>query len=857
VGLFASSLRQSRWRDDNLSEGGGYAGMAAGGLAAATVVHATGASPAQVNFAAAATALGLGAGYGLGLALPYDSSRPERVGLVAGSAGMLAGAVALDYQLHLSSGQGLQSPALMSATGALVGGLQGALLAGAMDESGLVGHTPGRRIAGGALFGTSVGASSGFLLSRAVQPSGGDILLSMGGGFLGGTLGLGTSMLITRTAGRSDTLAAMGGSLGLMAGTAVATHWDGVQVSAPPLLTGLGYGALIGVLSPSLGDSTWPGWTRKSAGGLLAGSASGALAGTLLGQLSDGPNQKSGLAALGGVDGLAAGLGFGLLLDDRNSRGARIGVVAGSAAGLAVGASLWPRITLDDSDPCLIGGLTALGMWNGAWLPALAHAKFSDVSRTQQVGGLLAGGATASLAATGLASFLRVDKDLMFDGLLMDALWTGAGAGAGALVSDRGDVRVASMLGGGVAGLVLGSALHSSITLSTEDVPLLTLASMEGLWLGAWLPRVLYRGEEVNQRNQIGGLVAGGAGSFALATLASHWVKIDGNEAAVVGTTSAIGAALAGGSVLLADRLHDRRGVGLMMGGTALGLGVGAVLAPHLTLDGEISAYLAGGTLVGAGEGLVFAWAGRASTSADYAGAALVGGGLGATLGLASGWRAGQGASQGAGRPLAAGGFAAWGDWVGAFGGALVNRDSHEVTMGGLAGANLGAAVGYGLVAKDWVEPRDFGWISLFGTAGAVLGGGVGAILSSQSNPRPVLAGLTIGPAVGITTGALVLPRLHALTRRSSETASFFDLGRRQVAALSVTLADGTPAADLTSADVLAGSEGPGLVRRAIRHVSEAFEITQWAPMVGALPPQPGAPSGSTPFVFGVSGFWK
>ena len=853
VGLFASSLRESKWHDDRFSEGGAYLGMALGGVAAAVAEHVTGARAAQVNFVAAATVLGMGVGYGLGLALPYDSTQPERVGLVAGSAGLLAGAVALDYKLNLSTGEGLHLPVLMSSAGALMGGVEGALLAGAMDGSGLPGHTPGSRVAGGVLFGTSLGASSGFLLSRGLRPSEGEVLLSMGGGVLGGTLGLGMSMLIAQTAGRSDTLAALGGSLGLMAGTAVAAHWDGVHLAAPPLLTGLGYGALFGALAPSLGDETWPGWTRKSTGGLLAGGASGALAGTLLAQVTHATDRQSGLTALGGADGLAAGLGFGLLFDDRSSHGARVGMVAGSAAGLAVGATLWPRITLDDSDPYLIGGLTALGMWNGVWLPALGHAKFSEVSSTQQRGGLLAGGAAASLAATGLASFLRLDKDLMADGLFMDALWTGAGAGAGALASDRVDVPVAAMLGGGLAGLVLGSALHNSIDITTENVPLLTLSSMEGLWLGGWLPRVLYKGEDINQRDQVGGLVAGGVGSFAIAALASHWVRPDGNQAAVVGTTSAMGAALAGGSVLLADDLHNRGGVAIMLGGTAAGLGVGAVLAPRLTLDAEMAAYLAGGTLLGAGEGLVFAWAGRASTNADYAGAALLGGGLGASLGLSSGVGPGQAAS----RILAAGGFAAWGAWVGAFSGALANRDPHEVTLGGLAGANLGAAVGYGLLAKDWVAPRDFGWISLFGAAGAVLGGGVGAVLSSQTDPTPVLAGLTIGPAVGITAGALVLPRLHSYIRGGSDPVAFFDLGRRQVAAMSVTLADGAPALDASSADVLAAREAPGLLRRVAGHLGQAFQITDWAPMVGALPPTPGAPSGSNPFVFGVSGFWK
>jgi hypothetical protein len=133
----------------------------------------------------------------------------------------------------------------------------------------------------------------------------------------------------------------------------------------------------------------------------------------------------------------------------------------------------------------------------------------------------------------------------------------------------------------------------------------------------------------------------------------------------------------------------------------------------------------------------------------------------------------------------------------------------------------------------------------------------VGAVLSSQTDPTPVLAGLTIGPAVGITAGALVLPRLHSYIRGGGDPVAFFDLGRRQVAAMSVTLADGAPALDASSADVLAAREAPGLLRRVAGHLGQAFQITDWAPMVGALPPTPGAPSGSNPFVFGVSGFWK
>jgi len=116
----------------------------------------------------------------------------------------------------------------------------------------------------------------------------------------------------------------------------------------------------------------------------------------------------------------------------------------------------------------------------------------------------------------------------------------------------------------------------------------------------------------------------------------------------------------------------------------------------------------------------------------------------------------------------AAAGFAAWGAWMGAFGGSLVSRDAHEVTFGGLVGANLGFAGGYALLRSGIVKPGDFGWLSLFAALGTVLGAGVGAPLAAQTDPRPVLAGLAIGPAVGLAVGAIVLPKLRALRGRAA-----------------------------------------------------------------------------------------
>jgi|WetSurMetagenome_2_1015567.scaffolds.fasta_scaffold272541_1 hypothetical protein len=193
---------------------------------------------------------------------------------------------------------------------------------------------------------------------------------------------------------------------------------------------------------------------------------------------------------------------------------------------------------------------------------------------------------------------------------------------------------------------------------------------------------------------------------------------------------------------------------------------------------------------------------------------------------------------------------AAWGAWMGAWTGAFASRDSHEVTFGGLAGANLGALAGYGLVKTDLVDPRDFGWLSLAGALGTALGGGVGAALSSKDDPRPILAGVAAGPLLGLATGAVLVPRL----RSSGESHSMFVAGRK-VAGVSLRLSDSTTGSDRaprTSADVLAGAK-PSRIKNALRPFRNLFDVASWSPMVGALPQDPGTP-GETPFLLGVTG---
>jgi hypothetical protein len=435
---------------------------------------------------------------------------------------------------------------------------------------------------------------------------------------------------------------------------------------------------------------------------------------------------------------------------------------------------------------------------------------------------------------------------MVANAVALDVLFSGAGAGAGALLSDDDRAPVWGMLGAGLGGFALGSALHRSIEMDEKDRPLLTLATAQGLWLGGWLPSALSPSHEVTSRQRAGALALGGFGSLGLATVASAGFELDPSRAAYGGLGSMIGAAVGGGVALVSPSLQDQRGVGLMLGGTGLGLVSGLALGPRLGSEetSRVVGAAAAGATLGLGEGLLFAWSGRAEGS-QYGGAALLGGGIGATLGIAAATTLPADRTS---APAAAG-FAAWGAWMGAFYGSLVNYDTHEAVVGGLIGANAGFLAGYGLLQAEIVQPRDFGWLSLFGAAGTGLGAAVAAPFSSGDSTA-LRAGLAIGPGVGMIAGALVLPKLRDA------------LGTAPGAPTAMTRPRGLALAqDRESAfePVLAYARGettPGTAPSTIgRKLSQVGSVTDWAPMVGSMPAP--AEQGPAPVLFGLTGHWR
>jgi hypothetical protein len=847
-GALAPGLAGATWPGwQRSTQGGLLLGLGGGALAGATLSHVADAAPSTVAVTSVGAAMGLGMGAGTGLLWANDYSQPTRIGAVAGVSAGLLGSLILEKPLHLDQGLGESAPAL-AVVGAALGVGEGILLAGMVDPSGQVSTTSDRQLQGGAILGGSAGLAAGLVLSKYYRPAPRDLGVTVGGTLLGALFGRGLVMTSSPSEPRRDTAGTLAGGLAGAAISAAAQHVSPLtDMDLAASAAGAAMGGVVGALAPTLGDTQWGGWRRSTEGGLLLGLSGGAAAGATLAHLAGTSGRPLGLGMAGALDGALTGAGIGLLVDrdSTSTQGARIGTVAGAASGLAMGLGLWPRLDFDTDPMLFLSAASAVGGWMGAWAPVLGHASLGDMDGMKVRGGLLAGAGGASIVGTALLPALRVERDQLGDALLLDAIFTGAGAGAGALASRRDDAPVWGMLGAGVAGLVLGADLHDAIDLE-ESRGLLAFGALEGAWVGAWLPYVLRPSGEVRSTDHLAGLAAGGLGGAGLSLLASTAGVPGGQRLGMAGVGSAIGASLAGGSVLLAEDLHDQRGVGILLGGTAAGLGLGVLISPLAPLDGDRVVHMVGGAGLGLAEGLAFAWAGRSTTQSQFAGAGLMGAGIGASLGLASSSDSDGLSMQ---QALVASGFSAWGGWVGSFAGAFANRDPHEVVLGGLGAANLGFLAGYAALRYDLVEPRDFAWLSLAGALGTALGGGVGAALSSSTNPRPVLAGLAVGPVVGIGAGTLIVPWLREKAAHVSYRAS----GRVAGVHFDLSAPDDR---QRDSTDVLAAHKPSKLLaglKLAQRHL---FDVSNWAPVVGSLPPAPGDPNPAA-FFMGLSGGLK
>jgi hypothetical protein len=805
LGALTPSLDEARWDGGRTAGGGANVGLALGGGLAIAAAHASDASAAEIVVPSTGAALGAGVGLGAGLLVSDGGSRAARVGIAAGTVGLGVGAALAARPLDLAN-PAYPHRAQLAGAGGVIGGAWGAL---AGDALYLDDDHADRHIVGGLLAGSSAGVAAGFASARFVHPTRVDSAIAYGGGALGGGVGLGAARLAFDDPDTADAGLTLGGSVLGLGAAAWTQHVSPLRrEDGGAAAVGAGFGGLLGALAPRLGDDAYGAFDRANEGGLLVGGSAGALVGAALGHATGASGRTIGLTALGGGHGLVTGLGVGMLLDDDgDTQARRVGVAAGAAGGLALGALWLPRADFTPDDQWLIGSATIVGGWTGSLLPILGHADWRTVPDAATRGGALAGAGLGSLAGALAASAVEIAPARVHAALALDGIFTGAGVGLGALVTPRDDGPVLGAVVGGTAGLALGGALAEHIDLDRAQAPLFTLAATHGAWLGGWTPYLVSDAADGPTDRQLGGGAAAGMfGGLGLAALASRHLELTPGEAGKLALSSALGSSIAGGAALVATDLSDRARVGAMLGGTTGGLALGAALMPGVDLDPRTLRMAALGGALGTSEGLAFAWAGRGDRDAHYWGAALLGGGLGTTLGLA-------GASSSrftAQRALVASGFGAWGGWIGSFSGALIDTDPHAIVLGGMAGANLGLVSGYALTRTELFAPADFGWLSLAGAVGTVGGAGVGALFSNRSNRDPIFAGLAVGPVAGMATGALTLPALRKLGTRSSATTASRAKPRR-----------------------IRASAHAGQLAMTMR---DLFTVADWQPMVGALP---------------------
>jgi hypothetical protein len=778
--------------------------------------------------ASAAYAIFSAAGAGGGALLSKRDDAPVWGMLGVGTAGLLAGA-----GLHRSIAfDQTTAPYLAFATaeGAWLGGWIPALTDNPTD----------RQRTGALVLGGFGGLGAAYLSTAVVRPDGdllGDAALV---DVLWTAAGAGAGALVS-TSDKAPVWGMLGaGVAGTIVGGALHRQIELTSADAPLLTLAGGEGAWLGGWIPELLDKPT---SRQRVGALALGGFGGlglaTVASPFLRLDADFAVNAAALNALFA----GAGAGAGALVST-SDKAPVWGLLAAGTAGFIAGGALHRSIELSSADAPLLTLAGGEGTWLGAWIPAL----FDDPTGRQRAGALALGGFGGLGLATVASPFLHVDGDVAVNAAALNALFAGAGAGAGLLAGTGDKAPVWSLLGAGTAGLLAGGALHRSIELDAADAPLITLSTAEGLWLGAWLPYALHASDEVTGRQRLGGLMLGGMGAAGLSTLASGALTLAPDTAGYGALGSAVGASLGGGLSLLSPSLHDRAGVGVMLGGTGVGLAAGLGLAP--LLRDESGARLVGGAATGAGlglsEGLLFAWSGGASGGQQFGGAALLGSGIGASLGLAA---VASPFGEHGSAPATAG-FAAWGAFSGSLAGSLIGYDARNVVFGGLIGANAGFLAGYGLLHGQVVDPQDFGWLSLFGALGTVAGAGVTAPFSAGSSAA-IRAGMAVGPPVGMVVGALVLPRLRRALGPRTTALEVPAAGLPEGTETEAEPVDGVATSAARPARPRVALEGVSLSRK----ISEVGSVTDWQPLVGALPASPDG--GPAPVLFGVTGHWK
>jgi HEAT repeat protein len=700
------------------------------------------------------TAGAAGLGAGLGLLVPSASDRAA-ISLMEGASvlGLSSGIFFSPHTRYDSGDLGLI--ALASTLGAWHGAW--------FSRAASWGDSTDRQTGGGALFGSSFGLLSALAIAQIADPSMADIgkisLLSLAANAAGGGLSLSLS-----GSAHDDALAIeLSGLGGLALASVLAPRIELASSDATLVLLTSIAGAGAGALFPRM--TTDSPADAQLAGGALLGAGVGTIAGTLLSQVGSFSYDDQIESTLFGVAGTGIGAGITLLGSSTTDRASAYLIDGAGLGFLAAGLALSHFTDYSADDRYLIGFGTAVGLWNGLWLPALLVDPKDPITDRARAGGALLGASVGAVAAGVLSQAVDLDTDQQIKAGVPWLFASALGAGAG-LIAPSLDRRatVALMEGTGAVGLASGLLLSNHMQYSSGDLALVPVGALLGTGLGLTMPTLL--GDDNGAGGKDGdALRAGGAllgaGLFGLSTVVlSQATEYSGGEVFMIGASSAIAGAMGLGFGLAIPDSSTRLQLGLMDGVGLLGAIAALTYAPHVQLkkDDALTMLLTGsiGTTLGALMPALWNGSSIDSTPGQQAGGGAM---VGAGLGLGAGLLLSQAVDlEGKNRE-----YGALGASIGALSGTgiglLASKDD-RVAIGLLEGLTLAGSLGLAMTGPDMkYTAGDLALGSAY--VGYLLWHAEGLTLLLEGTDRQAAGAAMATVGLGTVTGMYLAPYIH------------------------------------------------------------------------------------------------
>jgi hypothetical protein len=629
----------------------------------------------------------------------------------------------------------------------VLGGYLGGLTAGMASD-----HPGGRRVGGALLVGEGIGYTIGLVASQlselAPDRQGWLWFATYSGSAIGGGLGLMLRSLRGRTA---YGLAGAGAGAGILLGTLGASKLSSRARDAPLSAFGLGYGTWLGAWLPTLFfGASQDADGLAAGGGALLGGFVGMLAGNITSRLTDVPGRTVGIATSTTTSSTLLGAGLGMMIP-RTSGQTVVAIMHGvSAAGLATGAILAPRMRFSSADIGLVFTLAGYGSFSTAFLPVLWND--GDVPSREVGGGILMGLGLGALVGMAVAQASELDGGDVAELGIWSAGGLALGGGLGLLVNRDRKTTVGLLEGLGAAGLLTGALLTSRFTYSSRDRALLAHTILGGALQGTFLPDLWKVSPSGTER--LGGILVGASVGMLAGALISQKTEVARGDTFEMTLALGAGNSLGAGAALLAgakqtDTLRTMQGVG-----TALWV-IGGLTASRTTYSAGDRGLVALSGIYGSFLG---AWIPAfKSPKLGDADSSETGGGLAA--GLGAGLVVGSVIAQLTdfrGHAVAELGYYAVGwSMFGAGLGLLMPTNDDRLPVGLMQGLGVtGTLVGTLLVNRTAYSSTDY-----FLTSGAVALGifqGVGASLLVEASDRQLAGAILATAGLGGFAGSLV-----------------------------------------------------------------------------------------------------